>query len=116
MTDAEAKTDGVLPNGVVVNEGDDAEIWNYAVGFAFRDFIQEGNALGVLFGMPPRVRGNDISGRRDLDTSYRLEAFLRYRINDNISITPGAFVVFNPEHNDANDTIVVGTLLTTFNF
>jgi len=26
------------------------------------------------------------------------------------------FVIFNPEHNDANDTIFVGTFLTTFTF
>ncbi|HEY9632019.1 MAG TPA: carbohydrate porin [Coleofasciculaceae cyanobacterium] len=44
------------------------------------------------------------------------EAFYRYKITDNISITPGLFVIFNPEHNDANDTIYVGTLLTTFTF
>lgn len=115
LTDAQAKTSGLV-DGVFVDEGDDAQIWNYAVGFAFRDFLREGNALGILFGMPPRVRGNDVITRRDLNTSYRAEAFFRYRVTDNIAITPGAFVIFNPEHNDANDTIFVGTLLTTFSF
>jgi hypothetical protein len=103
-------------NGAFANTGDEAEIWNYAVAMAFRDLGKEGNALGLIFGMPPRVRGNDIVSRRDLDTSYRLEGFYRYRVSDNISITPGLFVIFNPEHNDANDTIFVGTFLTTFTF
>jgi carbohydrate-selective porin OprB len=83
---------------------------------AFRDLGKEGNALGLIFGMPPRVRGNDIVSRRDLDTSYRVEGFYRYKVSDNISITPGMFVIFNPEHNDANDTIFVETFLTTFTF
>ena len=83
---------------------------------AIRDLGKEGNVLGLIFGMPPRMRGNDIVNRRDLDTSYRVEAFYRYKITDNIAITPGGFVVFNPEHNNANDTIFVGTILTSFTF
>jgi hypothetical protein len=116
VTKAQAETSGVLPNGVLVNQGDEAEIWNYAVALAWRDFGRKGNALGLIFGMPPRIRGNDIVGRRDLDTSYRAEAFYRYQVTDNITITPSFFVVFNPEHNNANDAIAVGTLLTTFSF
>lgn len=116
VTKAHAQTSGILPDGTLVNTGDDAEIWNYAVAMAFRDFIREGNALGFIFGMPPRIRGNDVVSRRDLNTSYRVEAFYRYRLTNNIFITPSFFVVFNPEHNNANDTIYVGTLLTTFTF
>ncbi|MEW6492773.1 MAG: iron uptake porin [Cyanobacteriota bacterium] len=116
VTKAEAETSGILPNGALVNAGDDAEVWNYAVAMAFRDFIREGNALGFIFGMPPRIRGNDVVSRRDLDTSYRVEAFYRHKLTNNIFITPSFFMVFNPEHNNANDTIYVGTLLTTFSF
>lgn len=111
FTEAQAET-----NGALANKGDEAEIWNYALAMAFRDLGKEGNALGVIFGMPPRVRGNDVASRRDLDTSYRVEGFYRYKLTDNITITPGFFVIFNPEHNDANDTIYVGTFLTTFTF
>ncbi len=102
--------------GAIANRGDEAEIWNYAVAMAFPDLGREGNALGFIFGMPPRVRGNDVVSRRDLDTSYRVEAFYRYKLTDNISFTPGFFMILNPEHNDANDTIYVGTFLTTFTF
>jgi hypothetical protein len=102
--------------GAIANRGDEAEIWNYAVAMAFPDLGREGNALGFIFGMPPRVRGNDVVSRRDLDTSYRVEAFYRYKLTDNISLTPGFFMLLNPEHNDANDTIYVGTFLTTFTF
>ncbi|HEY9652879.1 MAG TPA: iron uptake porin, partial [Coleofasciculaceae cyanobacterium] len=111
ITEAQAES-----NGIIAHEGDEAEIWNYALAVAFPDLGKEGNSLGLIFGMPPRVRGNDVASRRDADTSYRVEAFYRYKLTDNIAITPGAFAIFNPEHNDANDTIVVGTLLATFSF
>jgi len=97
-------------------EGFDADIWNWAVNLALLDLGGEGNKLGVAFGMPPKVTDNDIGGREDNDTSYHLEAFYRYKLTDNIAITPGAFVIFNPEHDDDNDDIWVGTIRTVFSF
>ncbi|HBE34131.1 MAG TPA: carbohydrate porin, partial [Cyanobacteria bacterium UBA11368] len=52
----------------------------------------------------------------DDDTTYHLEAFYRIQATNNISITPGVFVLLNPEHNDNNSTIYVGTIRTTFSF
>jgi carbohydrate-selective porin OprB len=52
----------------------------------------------------------------DTDTSYHLEGLYKVQLNDNIAITPGLLVIFNPEHNDRNDTIYVGTVRTTFSF
>jgi carbohydrate-selective porin OprB len=79
---------------------------------------------GLLFGQSPRLGSNDVTEtvngrvreRRDSDTGYHLEAFYRYALTDNIAITPGVFVIFNPEHNGSNDTIYVGTIRTTFKF
>ncbi|WP_235927070.1 carbohydrate porin [Gloeocapsopsis dulcis] len=45
-----------------------------------------------------------------------MEGLYRLQLNQNIAITPGVLVIFNPEHNNANDTIYVGTLRTTFSF
>ncbi|MFB2921954.1 MULTISPECIES: iron uptake porin [Aerosakkonema] len=92
----------------------DATIINYAVTLGLPDFGRKGNLLGFVAGQPPRVTDSDAA--EDPDTSYHLEAFYRIRVNDNISITPGAFVILNPEHNDNNDTIYVGTVRTTFTF
>lgn len=111
FTEAQAES-----NSLLATQGDEAEIWNYAVTLAFPDLGGDGNLLGFIFGMPPRVRGNDIASRRDFDTTYHIEGFYRYRLTDNIALTPGVFVILNPEHNDANDTIVVGTFRTTFTF
>ncbi|MDJ0591545.1 MAG: iron uptake porin [Pleurocapsa sp. MO_226.B13] len=55
-------------------------------------------------------------GQEDEATSLHFELFYRFKVNDNISITPGMFVVTNPGHIKDNDTIYVGTLRTTFRF
>ena len=72
---------------------------------------------GIIFGQPPKVTNSSLgSVREDRDTSFHLEGLYRYQLNNNISITPGIIVLFNPEHNSANDTIYVGTIRTTFTF
>ncbi|MBW4676513.1 MAG: carbohydrate porin [Desmonostoc geniculatum HA4340-LM1] len=57
-----------------------------------------------------------IAIRPEDTTPYHLETFFNYRVNDNISITPGVFWLFNPEGFSANDTAVVGVLRTTLTF
>ncbi|HEY9850484.1 MAG TPA: iron uptake porin [Leptolyngbyaceae cyanobacterium] len=95
----------------------DATIINYAVTLGFPDLGKKGNLLGFVAGQPPKATDNNyFVDREDDDTSYHLEAFYRIQVNNNISITPGAFVILNPEHNDNNDAIYVGTLRTTFTF
>jgi hypothetical protein len=103
----------------------DAQIQNWAAFLGFPDLGGRGNLAGFLFGMTPRVTDTtfrnvannpNIRRRIDEEPSYHLEAFYRYRLNDNISITPGAFVLFNPEGNTANSTQVVGVVRTTFTF
>jgi hypothetical protein len=47
---------------------------------------------------------------------FHLEAYYRFQVSKNISITPGAFVLFNPEGNSNNDTTGVGVIRTTFTF
>jgi carbohydrate-selective porin OprB len=95
----------------------------------FPDLGGKGNLGGILVGMQPRVVDNDFrprlangnpnpNARRRLDEAppMHVEAFYRYRINDNISITPGVFWIFNPEGNDLNNNQVVGVIRTTFTF
>lgn len=101
-------------DGAVVNEGDEARVANWAAAVSFPDLIKEGSLASVIFGQPPKVVASDLV--EDEDTSYHLEGFLRFPITDNISITPGVFVVFNPEHNNDNSTLYVGTIRTTFEF
>ncbi|MEQ8537401.1 MAG: iron uptake porin [Coleofasciculus sp. D1-CHI-01] len=114
LTLAHAQDNG-FNNGVLVDEGDDATIFNWAVTLALPDFGSEGSLLGFVVGQPPKVTDND-GGFEDDDTSWHLEAQYRYQLTDNIAINPGVFVILNPEHDDNNDTIWVGTLRTIFEF
>jgi Carbohydrate-selective porin, OprB family/S-layer homology domain len=127
FANAEAQT--TLGTGTnIVRKGDNADLFYWAANLAIKDFGREGNLLGITFGQPPKVTSSDykrtigtgstarIVEQKDSDTSYHLEAVYRMQINDRISVTPGLLVIFNPEHNDRNDTIYVGTIRTTFTF
>ena len=105
-----------LVDATDVNTGDSATITTWSVNLAFPDLGGEGNVGGIIFGVPPKVVDNDIASREDQDTSFHIEALYKYKVSKNIFITPGAFVILNPEHNDGNDTIVVGAIRTTFKF
>ncbi len=93
---------------------DNADILNYAVTLAFPDLGGKGNLAGIVIGMPPKVTSSSLVA--DQDTSLHIEGFYRLQVTDNIAITPGLFVITNPEHNNNNDTIFVGTIRTTFKF
>lgn len=100
------------------SEGADADIWTGAVNLGFLDLGKKGALLGIGGGIPPKVTEieGDALGAEDEDTSYLVEAQYRYPITDNILITPGVIVIFNPNHNNDNDTVYVGLIRTTFSF
>ena len=93
-----------------------AEILYYAVTLALPDLAKEGDILGFAAGQPPRLIDNEVPGIDDPDPAFNLEAFYRYPVSDRISLTPGFLVILNPEHNNNNDTVYVGTMRTTFSF
>ncbi|MEC4885640.1 MAG: iron uptake porin [Scytonema sp. PMC 1070.18] len=101
-------------DSLFVNKGDNAKTWYGAISVSFPDVGGEGNLPGILFGIPPYVSHSDV--RKDTENAYHIEAFYRWRVNDNISVTPGFWVILNPENNSENDTQYVGVLRTTFDF
>ncbi len=93
----------------------DAEIWNYALTLAFPDLGKQGNLGGIVVGAEPYLtsfEGRDIRS----DTPLHVEAFYKYQVSDNISITPGAIWLTAPNQNSDNSDVVIGTLRTTFEF
>ncbi|NJK39202.1 MAG: iron uptake porin [Oscillatoriales cyanobacterium SM2_3_0] len=94
----------------------DSTILNWAITLSFPDLLKEGDGLGIVVGIPPKVVEHSISDLEDQDTSLHIEGFYRFQLSDYIGITPGFFVVTNPDHNDNNDTIFVGVIRTTFQF
>ena len=94
-----------------------ADVWNWAVTLGFPDLGKKGNLGGIIVGMEPKVTDSSINGlAKDQDTSYHVEAFYQYKVNDNISVTPGVIWLTAPDHNSNNDDIVIGTFRTTFTF
>lgn len=110
-------------NATVIGTGN-ADVWHYAGTLAIKDVGKAGSLLGFVVGMEPKLTGSDATvgallpggRRRDSDTGLHVEAFYRYALNKNISITPGIIWLTAPGHNDANDDIVIGTIRTTFSF
>jgi Carbohydrate-selective porin, OprB family len=104
--------------------GGKADIWNYAVTLAAKDFGSSGSTLGFVVGMQPKLTGTNFSTlvggvatpRVDKNTSLHFETFYKYKVSDNLYITPGIIMLTNPEHNAANPTEYLGTVRTTFVF
>jgi hypothetical protein len=107
---------GGLTRAYQAGSTNDATVLNWAVAASFPDLGKKGSLGGIIFGMPPKVTSSDVAAREDVSTSYHLEALYRYQLNDKVSITPGFLVIFNPNHNTANDNVYVGTVRTTFTF
>ncbi|MEH2430765.1 MAG: iron uptake porin [Nostoc sp.] len=97
--------------------GDDYEAWSYGLGVALPDFGKKGNVLGIFAGAEPYAfnRGGAFAGTGN-DIPYHFEGFYKYRLSDNISITPGVIWLTSPGQNSNNDDAIIGTLRTTFTF
>lgn len=74
--------------------------------------------MGVFAGVEPTLRNLEAAGDQDFDNEYgyHVEGFYRYRLTDNISITPGVIWLTSPGQNENNDDVIIGTLRTTFTF
>ncbi|MEH2062092.1 MAG: iron uptake porin [Nostoc sp.] len=112
-----------------LNLSGSVETTNWMMFAAFPNLLHPGNLGGVLVGQPPKITsstlpegfnfpnfsdGGTAGGRND--TSIHLEFFYRAQLSDNIALTPGLFVILNPDHNAANDPLIVGALRATFRF
>ncbi|MEM9451379.1 MAG: iron uptake porin [Cyanobacteria bacterium P01_E01_bin.6] len=102
---------------IIFVEEDDSEIWYYGMGFAFPDLFKMGNLGGIMVGVEPYLGDAEVS---DIvitnDTSLHVEAFYRYQVTDNISLTPGVIWITAPNQNEGNDDAVIATLRSTFRF
>lgn len=105
------------------------ETVNWMVFAAFPNLLRPGNLGGILVGQPPKITSSTLpdefnfpnfsdggtpGGRRD--TSVHVELFYRTQVTDNLAITPGVFVIFNPDHNANNEPLVIGAMRATFRF
>jgi len=99
-----------------INQGANADLWTWNANISFLDLGKEGSLLAFAWGMPPKVTSIDNGLPHDPDTSYIIEALYRYPLTDNIVITPGGYVILNPNHDEENNTVWVVVIRTTFKF
>ena len=101
-----------------INRGD-GEVWTWAVTLAFPDVGKEGSVLGFLVGMEPHLTSisDNVNGcQADRNTSLHIDAFYKYQLTDNISITPGIIWLTAPNHDARNDDAFIGVIRTVFRF
>ncbi|BAY22772.1 carbohydrate-selective porin OprB [Calothrix sp. NIES-2100] len=100
-----------------VGAGNDFEAWSYGGGIALPDFGKRGNVLGIFAGAEPYSRGRAVPGVAvGGNAPIHVEGFYKYRVSDNISVTPGIIWLRAPGQNDAEENAFIGTLRTTFTF
>jgi hypothetical protein len=93
----------------------EATILNGVLTLVFPDLFAEGNVGGIIVGIPPLVTDRNDGIDSDEATSWHLEAIYRISVNDNIAITPGFFLITDPNHED-REPIWVGNIRTRFSF
>ncbi|BAY08349.1 iron uptake porin [Calothrix sp. NIES-2098] len=98
--------------------GNDFEAWSYGGGVALPDFGKKGNVLGIFAGAQPYSRNRAVPGvvTGGGNAPIQVEGFYKYRVSDNISVTPGIIWLRAPGQNDAEENAFIGTLRTTFTF
>lgn len=117
---AQAEEDGPGTPAVATTagfeEGDEADIFTASLNLSFLDIGREGAALSIIGGIPPKATSVGDNDDPEEDTSFLLELQYKLPINDNIEVTPGAYVIFSPQHDSTNDDIYVGAIRTRFRF
>ena len=96
----------------------DADIWNYAMTLALPNLGSPGSMGGVIVGAEPYLTDLDVPGNPNFSTDvpWHVEGFYKYKMTNNIAITPGLIWLLSPNQSSENNDVVIGTLRTTFTF
>jgi hypothetical protein len=99
--------------------GDDrpsADIWSWMVGLQWKDVFVKGNSAGFAVGAPLYVTSSSDTSREQ-DAGYMYELFYKFRVSDNISVTPAVFwITKNYNDGNAGQGTYGGVIQTTFKF
>jgi hypothetical protein len=83
-------------------------IWSYGAGISFPDVDGRGSLAGIFVGAEPYVGGIG-------STPLHFEGFYKYKLSDNLSITPGLIYLTSPNQIN-NNSALIGVVRTTFLF
>ena len=93
-----------------------ADIYSWMVGLQWKDVFAKGNSAGFAVGSPLYVTSSS-TGAQENAPGYMYELFYRFRVSDNISVTPSVFWI-SKNYNDGNngESTYGGVIQTTFKF
>ncbi|MGB7415603.1 MAG: iron uptake porin [Thermosynechococcaceae cyanobacterium] len=97
----------------------EAQLLNWGAVAAFPDLFGEGNVGALAVGQQPSIVGGSGGVNAASDGSQRnwiVQAQYKFKVNENIAITPGLFVILNTLNNGSNDAIFMPVIRTTFKF
>jgi hypothetical protein len=103
-----------------VGNGATADLLSWLASVTFKDLFLQGSQASLAFGQPPYVTSGTVQSlpATGFQSPYHLEAFYRFQLSKNISVTPGLITIFNPLSVGVanNDPVFVGVLRTSFTF
>ncbi len=115
----------------IPGQSGNVETTNWMVYFNFPDLFRKGNLGGIYVGQPPKITSSDLPiGSNVPDTinggtgrsggqpgsTTQIEAFYRFQLTNNISITPGIIHIIEPGHTPGSDSVTMGVLRSAFTF
>jgi hypothetical protein len=94
----------------------EAKVFSWAAQLGFPDLFREGNYGGLSIGAQPYVTESKNLAGLDEDAPFAVQGFYSFKVSDNIAIQPGVIYITNPNGNNDNNNVWVGSLKTTFKF
>ncbi len=99
--------------------GGDVSVQSIQLGLGFPDLGKQG-ALGVISYLMPHsyLGGREflLSGNGDGGKQQELEVSYFYPVNNNLSIVPAFYAIFNPNNFQSNSPVYIGNVRMQFNF
>jgi hypothetical protein len=122
---------GGYTKSYIPGQSGNVETTNYMVFMNFPDLFAKGNLGGIYVGQPPKITSSDLPVGNNVPdfintglgraagqpgTTTQIEAFYRFQLTDNISITPGIIHILEPGNTPDSDSVTIGILRSTFSF
>lgn len=122
---------GGYTKSYIPGQSGNVETTNYMVFVNFPDLFAKGNLGGIYIGQPPKITSSTLNVGNNVPdfintglgraggqpgTTTQIEAFYRFQLTDNISITPAVIHILEPGHTPNNDPVTIGILRSTFTF